>query len=86
MKYFLITEYSRNTNDGTPVGLVINVQDAVSFIQAVNESCGEMHTMDVSSPTGRQHTKFWFEHKQCNYYTVELVRVINNVTNTKVYY
>ena len=87
MKYFLISEISRNTGDVKNIGLVINIQDAVSFIQAVNSECGEMTTRHVpNEETGLWSTEFRFEHSQCNYFVVEEVKVIQNVQNQKVYY
>ncbi len=87
MYYYLITEVNRNTGDRHNVGLVINIQDAASFIQAVSPNCGEMTTrMTKNLKNGVETTEFRFEHSQCQYYVAEPVKVINNVMDSKVYY
>ena len=88
MKYLLITEVNRNTGDSNNVGLVLNVQDAVSFIRAVNSECGEMKTSGWAKDdeTGLNSIGISFEKNECSAFTVSEVKVINNVTNEKVYY
>ena len=87
MKYYLVTEVNRNTGDSNNVGLVINIQDAVSFIRAVNSECGEMTTQSAKrEEDGIYSHKLRFENNDCSEFIISEVKVINNVTDCKVYY